>query len=68
MNCEIVKDLIPLYCDGLCSEETRAAVEEHTAQCEDCKKLLAASAAPEAAEPGTYDEEKARVLRGVKKR
>ena len=69
MKCEIIKDLIPLYCDGLCGDETRAAVEEHIAGCEDCRRLLeAAGAEPEAPEPQTYDEEEARVLRGVKKR
>ena len=68
MKCEIVRDLIPLYCDGLCSEETRAAVEEHIAQCEACRRLLDAAAEEPEIPPQTYDEEEARVLRGVKKR
>ncbi len=38
--CNIVGDLIPLYCDDLCSNESRAAVEEHTADCEKCRRLL----------------------------
>ena len=40
MNCNIVKDLIPLYIDGCCSEESEKAVEEHIRDCDDCKKLL----------------------------
>lgn len=69
MKCEIVRDLIPLYCDGLCSDETKAAVDEHVAGCEDCKKLLeAAGAELEAPVSEHYDEEQARVLQGVKKR
>ena len=28
MNCNIVKDLIPLYIDGCCSEESEKVVEE----------------------------------------
>lgn len=40
INCEIVKDLIPLYSEGLCSETGRAAVESHIAGCESCRKLL----------------------------
>lgn len=40
MDCEIVKDLIPLYSEGLCSEKSRAAVEEHLKDCESCRKLL----------------------------
>ena len=40
MNCNIVKDLIPLYIDGCCSEESEKIVEEHIRDCSDCKKLL----------------------------
>lgn len=40
MNCNIVKDLIPLYIDGCCSEESGKAVEEHIRDCYDCKRLL----------------------------
>ncbi len=40
MNCNIVKDLIPLYIDGCCSEESEKAVEEHIRDCDNCKKLL----------------------------
>ena len=68
MKCEIVRDLIPLYCDGLCSEETKAAVKEHIAQCEDCRRLLEAAGADIEVPAQTYDEEEARVLQGVKKR
>lgn len=40
MKCEIVKDLLPAYCDCVCSVETAAEIEQHTQGCEDCKKLL----------------------------
>lgn len=40
MNCEIVEDLIPLYIDGCCSEESRKIVTEHTQHCAGCRKLL----------------------------
>jgi len=39
MNCNIVKDLVPLYIDGCCSEESEKIVEEHIKHCIDCKKL-----------------------------
>ena len=39
MNCNVVKDLIPLYLDGCCSEESATAVREHISQCESCQKL-----------------------------
>ncbi|MBQ8028037.1 MAG: zf-HC2 domain-containing protein, partial [Clostridia bacterium] len=40
MNCNIVKDLIPLYIDGCCSEESERVVEEHLEDCSECKKLF----------------------------
>lgn len=43
INCEVVKDLIPLYSEGLCSETGRAAVKEHIEGCESCRKLLEVS-------------------------
>lgn len=39
-QCKIVEDLLPLYHDGVCSEESREMVDEHLAQCEDCRKSL----------------------------
>lgn len=37
-ECNIVRDLLPLYIDGAVSEDSRRLVEEHTAICEDCAK------------------------------
>ena len=42
MNCDIVRDLLPLYADGLCSEESRKAVEEHLKSCEACRSFYEA--------------------------
>lgn len=39
MDCNIVKDLIPLYIDGCCSKESAKAVDEHIRYCNNCKKL-----------------------------
>lgn len=36
MNCEIIKDLLPLYADGVCSDESAKAVEEHISSCRSC--------------------------------
>ncbi len=40
MKCEMIQDLIPLFSEGLCSDESKKIVEEHTKTCEDCRKLL----------------------------
>lgn len=39
MNCNVIKDLLPLYSEGLCSDETKAIIEEHLSECEDCRRL-----------------------------
>ena len=43
---DIAQDLLPLYHDGVCSERSRAAVEEHLQTCEACRAALAAMDAP----------------------
>ncbi|SDX95017.1 Putative zinc-finger [Ruminococcaceae bacterium YAD3003] len=39
-NCDLISDLLPLYKDEICSEASRKIVEEHLAECPDCKKML----------------------------
>ena len=38
-ECEIVQDLLPLYYDNACSEESRRFVEKHLPGCSDCQKM-----------------------------
>ena len=33
VDCNIIHDLLPLYADDVCSEESRALVEEHSKSC-----------------------------------
>ena len=40
MKCEVVRDLLPLYDEKLCSTESAALVEEHIKTCAACKGLL----------------------------
>lgn len=40
--CSLIQDLLPLYHDGVCSEESRAIVEQHLAACSACKDKYAA--------------------------
>lgn len=39
MNCNIIKDLIPLYIDDCCSEESAALVQTHIENCKSCREL-----------------------------
>lgn len=36
ISCEIIQDLLPLYCDGVCSQDSKQAVETHLQDCEKC--------------------------------
>ncbi len=38
INCNIIRDILPLYVDGVVSADTSALVEEHLTECEDCRQ------------------------------
>ena len=40
IECKVIEDLLPLYSDGVCSDESRKLVEEHLQECEMCRTLL----------------------------
>lgn len=40
ISCKVIKDLLPLYHDGVCSADSRRIVEEHLEQCESCRDEL----------------------------
>ena len=42
ISCEIIKDLLPLYLDGVCSNDSKALIEEHLTECDNCKAELQA--------------------------
>ena len=37
-ECDIVKDLMPLYIDDVLSENSKIFVKDHIDSCESCKK------------------------------
>lgn len=37
--CNVIKDLLPLYFDKVCSMESQNVVEEHLKECPDCQKF-----------------------------
>ncbi len=40
MNCDVIRDLLPSYADGICSPASQTLVQEHLAQCPACQKAL----------------------------
>lgn len=47
LSCDIYEDLLLLFEDGLCSEDTKKLVEEHLAECERCSSYLKKIRLPE---------------------
>lgn len=39
MKCNIIRDLLPLYCDDMASDESREEIDIHLASCEECRKI-----------------------------
>lgn len=39
-DCEVIRDLLPLYADDACSEQSRALVSEHLLDCPACRDML----------------------------
>jgi len=39
-NCNIIKDLLPLYIDNVCSEDSKKLIENHLKDCNECNKEL----------------------------
>ncbi len=40
VSCGIIQDLLPLYCDGVCSEESKKTILSHIRTCENCREEL----------------------------
>ena len=39
-ECDIVRDLLPLYVDNVVSDTSREIIEEHLSDCDGCKEYL----------------------------
>ena len=37
VSCNIIKDILPLYLDGVVSDDTKKMVEEHLKECDQCR-------------------------------
>lgn len=38
MKCEVIKDILPLYIENLCSDASKKEVEEHLEHCKECQQ------------------------------
>ena len=72
IGCEIIKDLLPLYHDEICSDESKVAVENHLCECKDCKNYYEKLKGSDVIEEAAFDEEaeakKSESIKKVRKR
>ncbi|MCB2300060.1 zf-HC2 domain-containing protein [Clostridium tagluense] len=70
ISCELIKDLLPLYYDDVCSNESRTTVEEHLLECDTCKKYLDSMNSDLIQTNAEKAEEQAKsnILKGIKKK
>ena len=66
MECEIIRDLLPLYVDDACSGSSREIIEDHLTECADCAAYLKQIRASEA--EADLRAERELVIRGQAKR
>ena len=67
MTCEVIRDLLPLCADGVASDESRAAVEEHIRTCAACRALYESMCAPVEAQEAAKEPDYMAAVRRQKK-
>ena len=69
-ECHIVRDLMPLYTEGMLSNESAAFVKTHLETCEDCRAAYGGEEKPPVTEADTAQQRvgEAGVLRTLKKK
>ena len=65
-ECEIVRDILPLYADDVCSATSREIIDEHLKTCPDCAAYLEQIRASEA--EGELRQERALVIKNQARR
>ncbi|MCL2048489.1 MAG: zf-HC2 domain-containing protein [Defluviitaleaceae bacterium] len=72
VDCATIRDLLPLYVDGILSQESKALISGHLATCEDCKaeldKMQSELVKLPSNDGGKFDGGKFDVLRTIKKK
>lgn len=42
ISCDVIRDLLPSYVDGICSKDSKIIIEQHLSGCADCSALMEA--------------------------
>ena len=56
IDCEVIRDILPLYADDACSEKSRQMVDEHLEECSACREQLERIRKTEMRRPGLKPE------------
>ncbi len=69
-KCEVIKDLLPLYIDGLVSEESKKMVAEHLKECAKCREyyedLKSEEFIDDIKKDNTEDNESKNIMKSIK--
>ena len=55
-SCDVIKDLLPLFHDDVCSDDTKKVVKEHLNECEDCREYYRKMCSSDVVELAAFDE------------
>lgn len=64
LDCDVIRDLLPLYAEKLASPASSALVEQHLAECEACRAQLEQMEKPVPVQPELQPDAP---LRGIRK-
>ncbi|MDD6291700.1 MAG: zf-HC2 domain-containing protein [Lachnospiraceae bacterium] len=66
ISCQVIQDILPLYEDGCCSEDSKNLVEEHLKTCTECQKLVSRYEEPVPVREEEKEPEVVSIQRGVR--
>jgi len=67
-SCNLIRDLLPLYCDRICSKDSAEAVQEHISSCEECKNIYIGMRQSVLMDSAGYEKQQLASMREVKKK
>ncbi|MCM1539735.1 MAG: zf-HC2 domain-containing protein [Blautia sp.] len=67
-SCDLIQDLLPLYCDQVCSRDSAAAVEEHIGGCDNCKKIYEDMRRKVSVDSAGYEKQQLASMRQIRKK
>ncbi len=67
-SCELIRDLLPLYCDRVCSKDSAEAVQEHISTCGECKNIYKEMQQSVSMDSARYKQQQLASMQKVKKK